>query len=256
MASRSPSPPTPLPDARSRADLLAEIADLEARVARLESDRSRARQVLLGDPQREVAPLLAQIPALVWVTDSDLRLTWWTGGGIRSLGLTAEDLIGVDIYTYLGTRDPEEDAIAAHQGALEGRSAGYEQQLDGVHMQVHVEPHRDEDGAIIGVIGVGLDITARVHADQDRIHLVGELREALERVRTLSGMIPICMHCKNVRNDGGFWEQVEHYVREHSHAEFTHSICPDCMDDALAEMNAHESATPKRVGLDTRKDTA
>ena len=75
-------------------------------------------------------------------------------------------------------------------------------------------------------MGVAIEITARVRAEQS-------LRVAHDRLRTLTGLIPICMHCKNVRNDGGYWEQVETYVREHSHAEFTHAICPECMKRAL-----------------------
>jgi len=75
---------------------------------------------------------------------------------------------------------------------------------------------------------VAIDISARVRAE-------ARLRRALERVNTLSGLIPICMHCKNVRNDAGYWEQVESYIHHHSLADFTHAICPECMQQALAE---------------------
>lgn len=62
---------------------------------------------------------------------------------------------------------------------------------------------------------------------EDRTH---ELAEALENVRTLEGFIPICSHCKKVRDDAGFWNQIESYIVRRSDAEFSHSICPDCMD--------------------------
>jgi len=65
---------------------------------------------------------------------------------------------------------------------------------------------------------------------------VKELREALDQVRTLSGLIPICAHCKKVRNDGGYWEQVESYIQAHSEAEFTHGICPDCTEAVRREL--------------------
>jgi len=58
---------------------------------------------------------------------------------------------------------------------------------------------------------------------------VRELGEALEQVRTLHGILPICASCKMVRNDAGYWQQVEVYVAEHTEAEFSHGICPDCM---------------------------
>lgn len=57
-----------------------------------------------------------------------------------------------------------------------------------------------------------------------------ELQEALAHINTLRGIIPICMHCKKVRNDSGYWEQVEKYVKDHSGAEFTHGICPECLN--------------------------
>jgi hypothetical protein len=58
--------------------------------------------------------------------------------------------------------------------------------------------------------------------------LTANLEQALAEIRTLRGILPICAHCKRVRNDAGAWEQVEVYVRKHTHAEFTHDICPEC----------------------------
>ena len=58
--------------------------------------------------------------------------------------------------------------------------------------------------------------------------LVQELQEALANVKTLSGLIPICASCKKIRDDKGFWEQMETYIKQHSNAEFTHGICPEC----------------------------
>ena len=57
-----------------------------------------------------------------------------------------------------------------------------------------------------------------------------ELQEALARVKTLSGLLPICSHCKKIRDDQGYWLQVEEYLRDRSEAEFTHGICPQCLD--------------------------
>jgi NO-binding membrane sensor protein with MHYT domain len=67
-----------------------------------------------------------------------------------------------------------------------------------------------------------------VAAERQRI-LIGELQAALTEVRTLRGLLPICANCKRIRSDNGGWEQVESYVREHTHAEFSHAICPDCV---------------------------
>ena len=59
---------------------------------------------------------------------------------------------------------------------------------------------------------------------------VQELQEALEQIRTLQGVLPICMYCKKVRNDQNYWQQVESYVSQHSQVEFSHGLCPECFE--------------------------
>lgn len=63
-----------------------------------------------------------------------------------------------------------------------------------------------------------------------------ELKAALARIKRLEGILPICMFCKKIRNDGDIWQQVDHYLTEHSDALFSHGICPDCMRVQLAEL--------------------
>ncbi len=62
-----------------------------------------------------------------------------------------------------------------------------------------------------------------------------ELEEALAKVKLLSGLLPICASCKKIRDDDGYWQQVEVYIKEHSEAEFSHGICPDCMQRLYPE---------------------
>jgi sigma-B regulation protein RsbU (phosphoserine phosphatase) len=75
-----------------------------------------------------------------------------------------------------------------------------------------------------------IDMRDRLAAQRD------ELREALEHIRTLQGILPICVHCKKIRDDQGFWSQVEAYVSSHSEATFSHGICPDCITTLHPEM--------------------
>jgi len=72
------------------------------------------------------------------------------------------------------------------------------------------------------------DITDRKEMEKERDKLIFELREALSRVKVLSGLLPTCAYCKKIRNDKGEWEQMEVYIKEHSEANFTHGICPEC----------------------------
>lgn len=70
----------------------------------------------------------------------------------------------------------------------------------------------------------------------ERKKLILELHEALANVKKLSGMLPICASCKKIRDDKGYWTQVETYIRDHSEAEFTHGICPECTKKLYPEL--------------------
>lgn len=90
------------------------------------------------------------------------------------------------------------------------------------------QPVRDDQGRFIGTRGSNRDVSKRKAAEQERERLVVELQAALAKVKLLSGFIPICSSCKKIRNDAGYWQQIEVYIRDHSEAEFSHGICPDC----------------------------
>ena len=64
---------------------------------------------------------------------------------------------------------------------------------------------------------------------QGEINFVKRLPKRLTHVKTLTGLLPICTSCKKIRDDQGYWTQIEIYIREHSEAEFTHGLCPDCV---------------------------
>lgn len=76
--------------------------------------------------------------------------------------------------------------------------------------------------------GVVLDITERKKAEEERNRLVLDLQNALAEVKTLKGILPICSFCKKIRDDKGFWNQVDEYIAKHSDADLSHSVCPEC----------------------------
>lgn len=82
------------------------------------------------------------------------------------------------------------------------------------------------------VIALRREVRAREEAQQ---RLIDDLQLALSEIKTLKGLIPICASCKNIRNDKGYWEGVEKYVMDRSDAQFSHSICPKCMDTLYPE---------------------
>jgi hypothetical protein len=73
------------------------------------------------------------------------------------------------------------------------------------------------------------EIEHRKKIEKEKEILITKLRQALAEVKILSGLLPICSYCKNVRNDSGYWQEIETYIQEHSTAQFSHGICTDCM---------------------------
>jgi PAS domain S-box-containing protein len=73
------------------------------------------------------------------------------------------------------------------------------------------------------------DISERIRIEHEREKLITELREALAKIKILTGLLPMCAWCKKIRDDKGYWKKVETYIREHTDATFTHGICPDCL---------------------------
>ena len=89
-------------------------------------------------------------------------------------------------------------------------------------------PIRAADGSITGAVVVRSDVTALVLAEKEQAKLIDQLQRALSEIKTLHGLIPICANCKKIRNDEGAWERLESYMSNHTEAEFTHGVCPEC----------------------------
>jgi DNA-binding response OmpR family regulator len=98
-------------------------------------------------------------------------------------------------------------------------------------------------------------LQARLHAaervvrlERDLAQRVADLRRALDEVKVLRGLLPICMYCKRIREGPDLWERIEAYISEHSEAEFTHSICPSCYEEQVRPMLA-DFADKQKKGL-------
>ncbi|MFA6224468.1 MAG: PAS domain-containing protein [Desulfomonilaceae bacterium] len=81
-----------------------------------------------------------------------------------------------------------------------------------------------------------MDITERKRLEDEKEQVIIELSEALSNVKKLSRFLPICASCKKIRDDTGYWNEIESYISEHSETQFSHSICPDCMRKLYPEI--------------------
>jgi PAS domain S-box-containing protein len=199
---------------------------------------------LLREGQRTQAALRAsearfrgmaeQMADVLYTTDAQGVITFVSPSVRGVFGLEPEEVMGRHFGEFLaGDQIPK--AVAAFGAAFE--SGARPRNLE---LTMNRKDGRVFFGELTGVpivtgtgrtgfLGIIRDVTERTKAAAERERLIGELRDALSKVKTLSGFIPICASCKKIRDDKGYWNQIESYVRDHSDAEFSHGICPDCM---------------------------
>jgi len=97
------------------------------------------------------------------------------------------------------------------------------------------------------LLSIVRDITERKQAEADREKLIQELQDAVASVKQLKGMLPICASCKKIRDDKGYWTQIESYIRDRSNAEFSHGICPECAKKLYPDMDLYGEADSDSV---------
>ncbi len=172
------------------------------------------------------------------IVEVDGRLGFMNPRGAAIIGYTPEELVGQNWRLFVSAKAmarTEAEAASRPQGAA-GQYETFGIHRDGrqIPLIVSSRPIFD-DGRFIGTLAAFVDITERKQAEEEREGLIAELKEALANIKTLKGLIPICASCKKIRTDEGFWQQVEVYIRDHSAAEFSHGICPDCMKKFYSE---------------------
>jgi PAS domain S-box-containing protein len=158
----------------------------------------------------------------------------WNSGAERMFGYTAKEMVGESVESLVPRDQHSEisdirDLIELGERVERIETVRLRRDGTGIDVAITVSPIKNGEGAIHGASIILRDITERKRQEQERLRLIQELTEALKRVKTLNGLLPICSSCKKIRNDGGYWEQVENYIRSRSNAEFTHGICPDCV---------------------------
>lgn len=185
--------------------------------------------------------LTEKMSDLVWTTDMNLTFTYISPSIRRNLGYKQEEFTGRKLADFV---TPESEAHArdilekelirnARTPVESERSLPLEIAIYHINGSVRwfenvVSFIRDNNEQVIGLYGVSRNITEQKLAVEEREKLIVELKKALSEVKTLSGMLPICANCKKIRDDQGYWNQIENYLSKHSEALFSHSICPEC----------------------------
>jgi PAS domain S-box-containing protein len=210
----------------------------ELRVAAIRdiSEQKKSEEALEND-RNLLRTLIDNLPDLIYFKDADGRYVLNNLAHLHSMGVARqEDVLGKTTFDFHPLElaqqyHDDERKIVATGNALPGREELAFHKDTGEqrwHLTTKI-PIKNSQGTVTGFVGISRDITDQKRLEQQRDHYVQELQEALDRVTTLSGLLPICSGCKKIRNDQGYWQQVEGYIMEHTSARFTHGLCPECL---------------------------
>jgi two-component system, cell cycle sensor histidine kinase and response regulator CckA len=233
---------------------------VKGRLSRLIPAIERERREAKARRERELA--LEKLSYMAAIVDSaeeaiigqsmEGTITTWNAGATRLYGYTAAEAIGqpASVLVPQALYQEAEDLLE-HLRRAESVEPIETVRLrkDGVPVSVclTVSFIRGNDGRIIGASSIAYDITERKKIEAERTDLITHLHQTLSKVKTLSGLLPICASCKKIRDDHGYWQKLETFVRDHSQAEFSHSICPDCMRLLYPEFVSFTKGAEKEV---------
>ncbi|MGD9054880.1 MAG: PAS domain S-box protein [Desulfobacterales bacterium] len=173
----------------------------------------------------------------------------------KMFGYPADVLIGQSISILMPQRfrEAHEHGMARVASSVESRMIDETVELfgitkDGIEFPVELSLSTWKSGNERFYTGIIRDISMRKQNEKELNQLIGSLKKSLAKVRQLSGLLPICASCKKIRDDKGYWNQIEEYIRHHSEAEFSHGICPECSRKLYPEY--HRRGLLKKTNLD------
>ena len=221
---------------KTKEQLINELTEKRQRITELEKSESRRKQTedTLRETQSYLENLLnyANAPIIVW--DAEFKITRFNRAFERLTAKSVDKVLGKQL-DILFPDDRREEAMAHIRRTMTGERWEVVEinilRADGAVRTVlwnSATLYAADGKTVVAAIAQGQDITERIQVEEERAKLIGELQDALAKVKTLRGLIPICASCKKVRDDEGYWHQVETYIHEHSEAEFTHGLCPEC----------------------------
>ena len=206
------------------------------RNARLRLERALEERRVAEDALQVVVRATEQSPASVVVTDVDGNIEYVNPKFTQITGYAPHEVLGKNRRILRPEHTPPEEYERSWETITAGDSWRGENLNKRKNGQFYweaasVSPVLDPHGDITHFVGVTEDITDRKRSEEERERLVDELQRALGEIKTLSGFLSMCSHCKKIKDDQGRWQNVDAYVRSHSNAEFSHGFCPDCISE-------------------------
>jgi PAS domain S-box-containing protein len=225
------------------------------RALNLEISQRIEIETSLKNSERKISNLLSNLPGIAYrsLNDDTYTMQFVSQGCYKLTGYEPSDLIANKTVSYLDLIHPEDREMVNQ----EVKSALYENRPFKLfyritdrqgHLKWVWEQGRgiySEDGEIELIDGLIADVTKQRKIEKEREDLIAQLQAALKEIKTLSGMLPICAACKKIRDDKGYWNQIESYIQKHSEAEFSHGMCPDCLDKLYGDQDWYQKRDRK-----------
>jgi PAS domain S-box-containing protein len=203
--------------------------------------RQRREQRQAEAAMRHLAAIVESSEDAIYSKNLDSIIVSWNRAAERIFGYSAEEIIGQSIVK-LFPQNQRDELLDIMSAVRRSEMVDYKETLrrckngEVIPVSVTVSPIKGPKGEVVGASAILRDISARKQAEQERLKLIEDLTKALENVKTLSGMLPICASCKSIRDDAGYWQKVEAYLSQHSDVQFTHSLCPACSEKYFADV--------------------
>lgn len=181
---------------------------------------------------REWEEVFDIIDDAITIHDNNFNIIRANKAAEKMLGAASSEILKKKCYeSYHGSTSPPESCPSCRslQTGHPTVSEMFDPFLD-KYIEVKALPLLNKDHQIAGLVHVVRDISGSKKYEKERDNLIFDLTDALFKVKTLRGLLPICASCKKIRDDNGYWKQVDDYIREHSNADFTHGICPECAE--------------------------
>ncbi len=202
--------------------------------------------------------ILAAVPEPFFIIDEDGRYVQIVGGSDRRRYHDGQHLVGKRIHDVMDgpladrfvgqirTAIARDDVIT-YVYALSAQDIKGSEKLPGPEgkqwFEAHISPIRSVPDMPRMVVWVAFSITTLRQTIAEKDALILELQKAIGEIKTLRGILPICSHCKKIRDDKGYWNQIETYIQTHSEADFSHGVCDECMRKYYPEIDKADDAS-------------
>lgn len=206
------------------------------KMAQADIARRKSAEKTLQENEERFRSISFSIHDALVTMDEKGRITFWNDAAEKIFGYPKEEVMGKPLHPMLAPEkylDEHKTGFDKFMATGTGNAVGKTLELsalrkDGFEFPIELSLASYHVNGQWHAVGTIRDISDRKSAEQERENLIHELQTALKDIRKLSGLLPICAHCKKIRDDKGYWNRIEAYIEDHSEAEFSHSICQQC----------------------------